>query len=1083
MTTQQGDTSSKTPLKLWYDKPALASTERLAWERQALPIGNGLMGGMVFGRTTTERIQLNEDSLWTGGPGAKVDTNDTDAYGIKNVQDPAGTMKSLVQTAFDRYYESLRTGGPITGTAPTPYLPANREVQGAYQNFAEMYVDLGHDKVTNYSRSLDLRTATAAVSYDSNGSHYQSETFASNPDNTIVYHLQASQPGALDLTLRPEIPDMPTPTSGTKGERNYGKNGTVVADGDRITLSGDLKHNRLKFAGVFRVLHDGGELNAANPTATTGQLRLRGATSATIVVSLGTDYVNDFDRDYRTGQSADQLVNQVDQRVNAAGSDLDAMRARQLQDYQRLFSRVDLDLGGHFPADTPTDQLLSNYKSGDRDPYLEQLYFQFGRYLLISSSRDGGLPANLQGIWNDRYYPDWASDYHTNINLQMNYWPAFLANIAETANPLVDYVDSLRKPGRMSLAKTYGLPDDGTNDGFIFFCNSNPFGFTGNINSNASFTPTATAFIAQNLYDYYAFTGDKDYLRQHIYPILREASQTYLRTLQPGRAPDGSDHDKLFVVPSWSSEHGPWTVGTAFDQQLVYQLFKNTVASAGALGLSTTDDAALVAKLKDAMPRLNPVEIGADGQIKEWQQEVAYNRTASGSTIGDDHHRHNSQLVGLYPGDLITRNTPQLMEAAKVSLNRRGDDATGWSMGHKLNLWARTGDGNRSYQLLTNLLSKGTYNNLFDLHPPFQIDGNFGGTAGIAEMLLQSHSDTIDILPALPDSWSKGSVDGLRARGGFTVGTTWRDGRASEVRLASENGGTARIRTDMTSGPVRVYRADGKPADYTIEDGVLNLPTTAGQEYRIVSQVAMSVNMPTGPAAPGDALPISVQVTAPGRQSLPRMTTTVEVPEGWTVDPATAKLGPITAGGSQSVDFTARIPKQTNESQGLVTLRLATDEWQIVVRRSVAIQNLATNRPARQSSTYSGGVATRAVDGNTDGAWKNGSVTHTIYPTKQPWWEVDLERSYPLSGVAVWNRTDCCSERLSKYYVLVSKEPIASASLDEALKESGVHAFYQEEAAGSPTLVPANVDGRYVRVWLTSSSDPLSLAEVQVFPR
>lgn len=856
--------------------------DHVSWAKHALPVGNGHMGAMTFGHLDVERIQMNEDTLWTGGPNhihAASDGN-ADAYGNVNVTDPAALMQKLVDNAFTEYYKSMESGIMPDDSKVSPYknglTPKSKEQEGSYQSFCDVFLDFGTDpaQVTNYRRGLDLNTATSFVTYEQGDTTFRRELFASYPDDVMVYRVTGSKPGSVSFTLKPEIPHV-EPLTGSyfstheDGAEYYGKEGTVTAAGNQILLSGTLNHNGMQFAGSFQVLTTGGTVTANNketlPAAepySNGSLTISNADEAIVLVSLDTDYMADFDQNYVSGETMEDLKGRVSRITEAAAEKgWTALREAHLADYQELFHRVTLSLGGTTPS-IPTDELLDAYKADYKkgtaegyDHYLETLYFQYGRYLLIESSREGSLPANLQGVWNDMDAAPWSSDYHTNINVQMNYWPAGVTNLAETLRPLVDFANDLRKPGRLSLAKLYGIGWKGadatvdleTEDGFLFFCNTTPLGFTGNIPSNASFTATATAFLAQNLYDYHAFTQDVDYLREHVYPYLREASLTYLQTLQAGRSE--ADADKLYVVPSWSSEQtgSPWTVGTYFDQQLVWQLFHDTIQAMSDLGITPaaltddlpadaylTDDGVLMAKLSDALNRLDPVALGTDGQIKEWQQESAYNQTKKGTKIGDGAHRHISQLVALYPGNYVTKDKTELVDGAKIVLENRTDNSTGWGLAHRLNLWARTGDGDHSYRLVNALLATATYDNLFDTHAPFQIDGNLGGTAGIAEMLLQSQSDVVELLPALPKAWKDGSYTGLVARGNFQVDCTWEDGTATETQILSRAGG------DLTLTGIDLKSAtdqNGKPVSWeTVEEGVYRFSTSAGQTLRLSTE-------------------------------------------------------------------------------------------------------------------------------------------------------------------------------------------------------------------------------------------------------
>lgn len=880
-----------------------AVKDGVAWAKHALPVGNGHMGAMSFGYTDTERIQMNEDTLWTGGPNCRTlsPDNNADAYGNVNISNPADLMNNLVDNAFERFYQSIDKGSMPTDEDVSPYknglTPNSKEQEGAYQNFCEMFLDFGikESETTNYRRELDLNTAVSSVTYDYNNVSYLRQMFASYPDDVIVYRISATQEGKVNFNLHPEIPHMEIfqgryNQTANDGAANYGKQGTVVADGDTISLTGTLNHNGMKFAGQFKVITVGGEMTASNtennvtavPIKDNGNIKVSGADEAYIIVSLTTDYVNDFDKHYTTNESLTDLTARLEEKVeNAAALGYEQLLQNHKADYKELFDRVKLDIGAEVPEHVTTDQLLNKYKisydasmrgiATDFNKYLETLYYQYGRYLMIASSRDNSLPANLQGVWNDTDAPAWSADYHTNINLQMNYWLAGQTNLAETATSLVDFANGLRKPGRLSLAKLYGIgyrPDESqidlnTEDGFIFFCNTTPLGFTGNIRSNASFTQTATAFLGQNIYDYYAYTKEVDYLKSDIYPYLREACITYLQTLHPGRTQE--DADQLYIAPSWSSEQtaSTWTVGTYFDQQLVWQLFHDTIQAQKDLGILPSDsiadegtetymtsDSKLMARLQDAVKRLDPVVIGESGQIKEWQQEGAYNKTRNGAKIGDEAHRHISQLIALHPGNYITKDNNHLIDAAKVVLSKRTDSSTGWGLAARLNLWARTGDGNHAYKLVNALLGSATYPNLFDTHAPFQIDGNFGGTAGMTEMLLQSHAGKVEVLPALPDAWDSGSYEGLIARGNFEVSAEWSNKTADYVEITSNAGGELVLSKES----VKVWKmkdSNNKDVVYSVNtDGDYVIETTKGTTYKIYAAEPMPGSTPSpGPTA------------------------------------------------------------------------------------------------------------------------------------------------------------------------------------------------------------------------------------------
>ena len=828
------------PLKLQYFSPAdKGSSERNNWERWALPLGNGHMGAMVFGRTETERIQLNEKTLWSGGTGGtdnaeggEYDTRDpqSDAYGNVDAYG-SGAMGSYIDFLFDEFYSGSTAGNGPAQSGDMKILPNNRSALGDYQNFVEMYIDFDQptEETENYVRELDLRTALSTVSYDYNDVHYTREMFADYPDNVLVYRVTADEEGSIDLTLHPEIADLGTTSGGHS--KKVTKEGTVVADEESktITMEGTITNNNMKFAGKFRIENEGGTVTADNSDPAKGSLTVTDADSVVIYVALATNYKNEFP-DYRQAD-ADYAAKDVTERIdNASEKKYDALLESHLEDYQELFARVELDLGGTYNADEETDQLLSAWNSnsskGTQNHYLEELYFQYGRYMLIASSRGDTLPSNLQGIWNDRAFADWQSDYHTNINLQMNYWPAYSTNLAEIGESLNSYVESLTEPGQLTAQRLFGT----TGDAWMVNCSANALGFTGNINSNASLAPTANAFILQNVYDYYQYTQDKETLENELYPVMKGACDFFLQVLQSGRTE--ADQDKLYMVPSYSSEQGPWTVGAMFDQQLIYLLFADTLDASEELGISNE----FTQQLEDTMERLYSVNIGESGQIKEWQQEGAYNRYEGTNTkIGDDAHRHNSQLMALHPGNLITTETPELLEAAKTTLELRGNGATGWSMGQKFNMWARLQDGNHAYdKLFKNLMKNGTATNLFDLHPPFQIDGNFGATAGIAELLLQSHAGYVSILPALPDELADGSVSGLVAEGNFVVDISWSGKEITHLEITSRSGNELSLKAGAVEKIIDT--ASGAEVTDVTQDsnGAVTFATEAGHTYQVV---------------------------------------------------------------------------------------------------------------------------------------------------------------------------------------------------------------------------------------------------------
>lgn len=690
---------------LWYQAPA---THWL----QALPVGNGRLGGMIFGGTTNERVQFNEQSLWLG----------------------------------------------------------SETEMGSYQPFGDVFVAWQHGAATEYRRELNLADAIHRVSYRADGKTFQREVFSSYPDQVLVYRFTSDQPGAYTGTIRL------TDQHGAK----------ISAGGDKIISVGTLT-NGLDYEAQVLVLNEGGSLSAEGD-----RIVVTKADSLTLLLAAGTSFANDPFKNWRGEHPHQRVTRQLDA---AAQRTCVQLRAAHVADYQKLFNRVSLTLGTS-KADAPMEVRLKARQAGQADPALEALLFQYGRYLLISSSRPGGLPANLQGIWNQDLKPAWYSGYTANINLQMNYWPAELTSLSECAEPLFQYIQNLAVVYKRTQDERVKTPKG---RGWSAYSTTNPFGGS----SRWGVHRPHSAWLMQHLWLRYAFTGDTNFLRTVAYPAMKEIVEFWEDRLVEG--PSGT----LITPDGWSPEHGPVKEGdaiiikegnrtphpgTSYDQQIVWDLFNNFVEASEVLGA----DPAYAAKVKTLRDRLLGPQIGRFGQIQEWMEDV---------DDPNDKHRHTSHLFALHPGRQISPlTTPKLAEAAKVTLNARGDTSTGWSKAWKINFWARLGDGNRAHKLIGELFKVSILENLFDTHPPFQMDGNWGYTSGVAEMLLQSHvseggTNVIQILPALPDAWPDGRVTGLRARGGVTVDITWQDGKVTSYRLRAQQPKPVTVRVN---GQVKV---------------------------------------------------------------------------------------------------------------------------------------------------------------------------------------------------------------------------------------------------------------------------------------
>ena len=805
------ENAEQNDLRLWYTKPSSqggVSGEDNVWQQYTLPIGNGDMGANVYGEISNERLTFNEKTLWTGGPSeSRPDYNggNLEAQG-KNGE----TMKQIQQLfAEGKDSEASSMCNQLVGTS---------EGYGAYQSWGNIYLTYnGIDDAAaeNYVRDLDIRTAVSSVNYDVNGTHYSREYFVSNPDNVLVARLTAE--GGDKLNLNITFPS------------NQG--GATVAEGDTLLLAGEVSDNQMKYDSVLKAVPEGGEVTADGDTLTVSD-----ADAVTVYVSADTDYKNEYPA-YRTGQTAEELHAKVAGTVEAAAEKgFDAVKADHIADYSSLFGRVELDLG-QTVSDKPTDELLAAYNAGTataaEQRQLEVILFQYGRYLTLGSSRENSeLPSNLQGVWNNKNNPSWSSDYHMNVNLQMNYWPTYSTNLAECAEPLIDYVDSLREPGRITAAIYAGIvSEDGEENGFMAHTQNTPFGWTcPGWDFSWGWSPAAVPWILQNCWEYYEFTGDYEYMETYIYPMLKEEAKMYSAMLV-------KDEDGKYVSsPTFSPETGPRTNGNTYEQSLIWQLFTDAITAGKLVG----EDEALLADWQEKLDNLKgPIEIGDDGQVKEWYIETSYNKDENGNTLGEGFgHRHLSHMLGLFPGDLITADTPEWYEAARVSMNLRTDSSTGWGMGQRINTWARLGDGNRAHKLITDLFANGIYANMWDTHPPYQIDGNFGMTSGVAEMLLQSNAGYINLLPALPDVWENGSVDGLVARGNFAISMAWDFGRITTTEITANNGGECKVLNPWSESSVgmKVYK-DGQEVETTVEANTLGdvytFQTEAGAVYEL----------------------------------------------------------------------------------------------------------------------------------------------------------------------------------------------------------------------------------------------------------
>ena len=791
-------------LKLWYDKPATQWVE-------ALPLGNGRIGTMVFGDPVHEQFQLNEETVWGGSPHNNTNPKAKDA------------LPRIRQLIFEgKNKEAQELCGPTICSQSANGMP--------YQTVGSLHLDFdGINEYNDYYRDLDIEKAIATTRFTANGVTYTREAYTSFPDQVLVIRLTASQKKSISFTAKYSTPYKSSVIRCISPRKELQLNGKA---NDHEGIEG-----KVEFTALTRIENNGGKLEILSDST----LQVKDANSVILYVSIGTNFVNYKDVSGDALNSAQQYLKQVNKNYPKS-------KASHINAYQKYFNRVSLNLGSNAQINKPTDVRVKEFSSSF-DPQMAALYFQFGRYLLICSSQPDGQPANLQGIWNDKLFPSWDSKYTCNINLEMNYWPSEVTNLSELNEPLFRLIREVSETGKETARIMYGA------NGWVLHHNTDIWRITGAVDKAPSgLWPSGGAWLCRHLWERYLYTGDTEFLRS-VYPILRESGRFFddIMVKEPA-------HNWLVVCPSNSPENvhsgsngkSTTAAGCTLDNQLIFDLWTAIIAASDILDT----DRAFAARLSQRLREMAPMQVGRWGQLQEWMFDWDDPK---------DVHRHVSHLYGLFPSNQISPyRSPELFDAARTSLIHRGDPSTGWSMGWKVCLWARLLDGNHAYKLITDQLTLvrnekkkgGTYPNLFDAHPPFQIDGNFGCAAGIAEMLMQSHDGFIYLLPALPTVWKDGTVKGIIARGGFELELSWKNGKVERLVVKSHKGGNCRLRSTSPLTGKGLKRAKGENPNplYAVPiiaqplispEAKLNkveiaktylydLPTRAGQEYTLI---------------------------------------------------------------------------------------------------------------------------------------------------------------------------------------------------------------------------------------------------------